>query len=182
MVPRRQSRGMQRPMPVPQISPAEQMRRARRLAMGGTFLVAVALAVQIGQQGELADDNLLITAPIVFLGACLSGWILRPSAAFAMAFAATSSICTLGVFQSGSAYSDELLLFAIPFSAMAAIVVGHCRRWPGRTAGIMAVILVAFAVGVGMTEMPVPFAVIHLAAVVCLPTIPLPSDPLPRSN
>ncbi len=173
---------MQPSMPPMQLSPAEQMRRARRLAMGGTFLVAVALAVQIGQHGALADDNLLITAPVVFLGACLSGWVLRPSAAFAMALAATSVICALGIFQSGSAYTDEFLLFAMPFSAMAAIVVGHCRRWPGRTAAIMAVILVAFAIGVGMTEMPVPFAVIHLAAVVSLPTIPLRSDPLPRAS
>lgn len=158
------------------------MRRTRRIAMGGTFLVAVSLAIQLGQQGPLADDNLLITAPVVFLGACLSGWILRPSAAFSMAFAATASFCTLGIAQAGSAYTDEFLLFAIPFSAMAAIVVGHVRRWPGRTAGVMAVVLVAFAIGVGMTEFPVPFTVIHLAAVVSLPTIPLPSEPLPRSN
>ena len=173
---------MQLPMPGPQISPAEQMRRARRLAMGGTFLVAVSLAIQLGQHGELADDNLMITAPVVFLGAMLSGWVLRPSAAVAMAVAATCGICTLGIAQTGSAYTDELLLFAIPFSAMAAIVVGHVRRWPGTTAGIMAVVLVALAIGIGMTEMPVPFAVIHLAAVVSLPTIPLPSERLPRSD
>ncbi len=150
--------------------------------MGGTFLVAVALAVQLGQRGALADDNLLITAPVAFLGAMLSGWVIRPSAAVSMALAATAGICTLGVSQTGSAYTDELLLFAIPFSAMAAIVTGHCRRWPGRTAGIMAVILVAFAIGIGMTEIPIPFTVIHLAAVVSLPTIPLPSEPRPRAN
>lgn len=173
---------MQHPMPGPQISSAVQMRRSRRLAMGGTFLAAVALAVQLAQRGPIADDNLMITAPVVFLGAMLSGWVLRPSAAISMALAATCGLCTLGISQSGSAYTDELLLFTIPFSAMAAIVVGHVRRWPGRTAGIMAVILVAFAIGIGMTEMPVPFAVIHLAAVVSLPTIPLLSDPLPGSN
>tara|TARA_R110002096_G_scaffold16898_1_gene57619 strand:+ start:64946 stop:65398 length:453 start_codon:yes stop_codon:yes gene_type:complete len=150
--------------------------------MGGTFLCAVALAVQLGQQGDLADDNLLLTGPVVFLGAMLSGWVLRPSAAISMALAATAGICTLGIAQTGSAYSDEMLLFAIPFSAMAAIVTGHCRRWSGRTAIIMSVILVAFAIGIGMTEMPVPFAVIHLAAIVSLPNIPLPSERLPRTN
>ncbi len=150
--------------------------------MGGTFLVAVALAVQLGQRGALADDNLLITGPVVFLGAMLSGWVLRPSAAISMAIAAVCGLCTLGISQTGSAYTDELLLFTIPFSAMAAIVVGHVRRWPGRTAGIMAVILVAFAIGIGMTEMPALFTVIHLAAVVSLPTIPLPSDPLASTN
>ena len=169
-------------MPAPQISPAVQLKRARRLAMGGTFLCAVALAVQLGQQGDLADDNLLLTGPVVFLGAMLSGWVLRPSAAISMALAATAGICTLGIAQTGSAYSDEMLLFAIPFSAMAAIVTGHCRRWSGRTAIIMSVILVAFAIGIGMTEMPVPFAVIHLAAIVSLPNIPLPSERLPRTN
>lgn len=175
-------RGMQRSMPGPQISPAVQMKRARRLAMGGTFLCAVALAIQLGQPSALADDNLMVTGPVVFLGAMLSGWILRPSAAISMALAATAGICTLGISQTGSAYTDELLLLAIPFSAMAAIVTGHCRRWPGRTAGIMAVVLVAFAIGIGMTEMPVPFAVIHLAAVVSLPNIPLPTERLPRTN
>ena len=167
---------MQPSMPAPQISPAVQLKRARRLAMGGTFLCAVALAVQLGQQGDLADDNLLLTGPVVFLGAMLSGWVLRPSAAISMALAATAGICTLGIAQTGSAYSDEMLLFAIPFSAMAAIVTGHC------TAIIMSVILVAFAIGIGMTEMPVPFAVIHLAAIVSLPNIPLPSERLPRTN
>lgn len=173
---------MHGPMPTPKLSAAVQLRRARRLAMGGTFLVAVALAIQLGQSGELADDYLLTTAPVVFLGAILSGWHLRPSAAISMAMAATAGICTLGISQTGSAYTDELLLLTIPFSAMAAIVTGHCRRWPGRTAIIMAVILVAFAIGIGMTEMPVPFTVIHLAAIVSLPTIPLPSERLPSSN
>ena len=150
-----------------------EMRRAKRLAMGGTFLVAVALAVQLGQEGALADDNLLITGPVAFLGAALSGWILRPSAALSMAAAALAVLATLGVYQSGSPHTDEILLFAIPFSAMAAIVVGHVRGWAGTTAGIVAVILVALAIGVGMTEMPIPFCVGHLALVVALPNLPV---------
>lgn len=150
-----------------------EIRRAKRLAMGGTFLVAVALAVQLGQQGALADDNLLITGPVAFLGAVLSGWILRPSAAFAMGAATVSVLWTLGIYQAGSPYTDEMLLFAIPFSAMAAIVVGHVRGWAGTTAGIVAVVLVALAIGVGMTEVPVAFCVAHLAVVVGLPNIPI---------
>ncbi|MCP4444054.1 MAG: hypothetical protein GY811_01750 [Myxococcales bacterium] len=169
-------------MPAPKLTQAVQMQRRRHIAMGGTFLVAVALAVQLGQRGALADDNLVITGPVVFLGAILSGWVLRPSAALSMALAATAVLSTLAISQTGSAYTDELLLFAIPFSAMAAIVVGHCRRWPGRTAGMMAVVLCALAIGVGMTESPAPFTVFHLAMLVALPTIPFPSDPLPSTN
>jgi hypothetical protein len=150
-----------------------QMRRARRLAMGGTFLVAVALAVQLGQTGALADDNLLLTLPVAFLGAVLSGWVLRPSAAFAMAAGIAAGFLTLGIAQTGSTHTDEALLLAIPFSAAAAIVVGHCRRWKGTSAGIMAVIAVALAMGIGLTEMPVPFAVAHAALLISLPTIPL---------
>lgn len=152
---------------------AVQMGRARRIAMGGTFLVAVALAVQLGQTADLADDNLLLTIPVAFLGAVLSGWILRPSAAFAMGAGLASGLATLGIAQSGSAYTDETLLLAIPFSAAAAIVVGHVRGWKGLTAGIMAVVCVALAIGIGMTELPVPFAVAHAAVLVSLPTIPL---------
>jgi hypothetical protein len=155
------------------------MRRARRYANGGTFLVAVSLAVQLGQQGALADDNLLLTIPVAFLGAMLSGWVLRPSAALAMAAAISAGLATLGVSQTGSAYTDEMLLFAIPFSAAAAIVVGHCRGWSGRAAIIMAVICAALAIGIGMTESPVPFVVIHLAVIVSLPTVPIPAAPMP---
>ncbi len=162
----------------PKTPSAAQIRfaRTRQLAMGGTFLVAVALAVQLAQHAAIAGEYLLITAPVVFLGATLSGWVLRPSAAFSMAIAATAGLCTLGISQTGSAYTDEVLLFTIPFSAMAAIVVGHCRDWPGRTAGLMAVVLVAMGIGIGMTEFPVPFAVVHLAMVVSLPTVPFPAE------
>lgn len=155
------------------MEPAAQQRRARRLAMGGTVLVAVALAVQLAQEGALADDNLLATMPVAMLGAALSGWVLRPSAALAMAAAIAAGLATLGVAQTGSAYTDEMLLFGIPFSAAAAIVVGHCRGWKGRSAGIMAVICVALAIGIGMTESPVPFVVAHMAVIVSLPTIPI---------
>ena len=54
------------------MQPAEQMRRSKRLAMGGTFLVAVSLAVQLGQQGELADDNLMITLDVKIIPAILN--------------------------------------------------------------------------------------------------------------
>mgnify|MGYP006197765731 CR=1 FL=1 len=37
----------------------------------------------VPRDGDPADDNLLITGPVAFLGAALSGWILRPSAALA---------------------------------------------------------------------------------------------------
>jgi hypothetical protein len=158
------------------------MRRARRLANGGTFLVAVALAVQLGQRGALADDNLLITLPVAFLGAMLSGWVLRPSAALAMAAAVAAAFATLGVSQTGSAYTDEMLLFGIPFSAAAAIVVGHCRGWSGRAAILMAVICAALAIGIGMTESPVPFVIAHLAVVISLPTIPIRRAPLATPN
>ncbi len=141
--------------------------------MGGTFLVAVALAVQLGQQGSLAVDHLLLTIPVVGLGAILSGWVLRPSAAFTMGAAAAAGIATLGIAQSGSFYTDELLLLAIPFSAAAAIVVGHCRGWKGSTAIIMALITAVLAIGIGMTELPVIFAVCHLAVVVSLPNVPV---------
>lgn len=149
------------------------MRRARRLAMGGTFLVAVSLAVQLGQKGALADDNLLLTIPVAFLGAMLSGWVLRPSAALAMAAAIATGLATLGIAQTGSVYTDEMLLFGIPFSAAAAIVVGHCRGWKGRSAGIMAGICAALAIGIGMTESPVPFVVAHAAVIISLPTMPI---------
>lgn len=152
---------------------AVQMRRARRLASGGTFLVAVSLAVQLSQQADVAVTNLLLTVPVAFLGAVLSGWVLRPSAAFAMAAGIVAGMATLGISQSGSAYTDEMLLFAIPFSAAAAIVVGHCRDWKGSTAGILALIGVALAIGIGMTEYPVPFAVAHAAVLVSLPTVPV---------
>ena len=141
--------------------------------MGGTFLVAVSLAIQLGQHGALADDNLLITVPVAFLGAMLSGWILRPSAALAMAVGIASSLAALGVAQTHTGHTDEMLLLAIPFSAAAAIVVGHCRRWHGRTAGLMALICVALAMGIGMTEYPVPFTVANIAVIISLPTVPL---------
>lgn len=152
---------------------AVEMARARRLAMGGTFLVAVSLAVQLGQQGALADDNLLITGPVAFLGGMLIGWILRPSAALAIASALAAGLCTLGVAQTGSAYTDEILLLAIPFSGAAAIVTGHVRGWSGKAAIAMTVVCIALAIGIGLTEMPVPFAVAHMAVLVSLPTIPL---------
>lgn len=149
------------------------MRRARRLAMGGTFLLAVSLAVQLGQRSDVAAANLMLTVPVAALGAILTGWFLRPSAGFAMGASAAAAMATLGVSQSGSFYTDELLLFAIPFSAAAAIVVGHCRRWRGITAAMMAVISVAMAIGIGMTELPMPFAVVHMAVLISLPTVPL---------
>ena len=149
------------------------IRRARRLAMGGTFLVAVSLAIQLGQPEELALGSLGTTGPVACLGAILSGWFLRPSSAFAMGAAALSVMGALAVNQSGSAYTDEMLLFAIPFSAAAAIVTGHVRRWAGKTAAALSVVLVALSCGVGMTEMPIPFAVVHLAILVSLPTIPV---------
>jgi len=169
-------------MPASSVSHSVQQQRTRRLALGGTFLVAVALAVQLGQTGPLSDDNLVITGPVVFLGAILSGWVLRPSAAISMGLAAMAALCTFGVFQAGSAYTDEMLLFAVPFSGMAAVVVGHCRRWPGTTALLTAIVLIAFAIGIGMTEYPVPFVILHLALVVSLPTVPLPSDPVPSER
>jgi hypothetical protein len=141
--------------------------------MGGTFLVAVALAIQLGQQRELAVTNLLSTVPVAFLGAVLSGWILRPSAALAMGAAMASGMAALGVAQSGSGHTDEILLLAIPFSAAAAIVVGHCRKWQGVTAGMMAVIAVGLAAGIGLSALPVPFAIIHAAVLISLPTVPL---------
>lgn len=150
-----------------------ELRRAKRLAVGGTFLVAVALAIQLGQEASLADANLLVTGPVIFLGATLAGWILRPSAAFAMGLAALAVLATLGFYQAGSPYTTEMLLFAIPFSAMAATVVGHVRRWSGKTAIAVAVVLVLMAVGVGMTDMAVIFCVGHLAILVGLPTAPL---------
>jgi hypothetical protein len=149
------------------------MRRRQRTAMGGTFLVAVALAVQLGQQADVAATNLFLTIPVVALGAILCGWVLRPSAAFAMGAAAAAGIATLGVAQSGSFYTDELLLFAIPFSAAAAIVVGHCRDWKGKTAIIMALVTAVLAIGIGMTDQSVPFAVAHMAVLIALPTVPL---------
>jgi len=151
-------------------------RRTRRLALGGTFLVAFSLAVQLAQSPDRAFPNLLMTAPVIFLGAVLNGWVVRASAAFAIALAAGAILCTLGVYQSGSAYTDELLLFSIPFSGLAAIVVGHCRDWPGKTAGAMALVLVALSIGVGMTEFPIPFIVLHLAILIALPTVPFPTS------
>ena len=144
--------------------------------MGGTFLVAVSLAVQLGQQAELAGHNLMITMPVAILGALLSGWVLRPSAAITMAAAIAAGMATLGISQTGSAYTDEMLLFAIPFSAAAAIVVGHCRGWAGKSAAIMAVVCTSLAIGIGMTELPVPFAVAHMAVIIALPTIPIPAE------
>ena len=141
--------------------------------MGGTFLVAVALAVQLGQQGALADDNLLLTAPVAFFGALLSGLQLRASAGIAMGAAIVSGLWALGVAQTGSAYTDEVLLFGIPFSAAAGIVVGHCRGWHGRTAGLVALGLAALCAGIGLTEFPEVFAVALLAMTVSLPTMPL---------
>ncbi len=159
---------------------AVEIARGRRLAMGGTFLVAVALAIQLGQQGALADDNLMITGPVVFLGGMLIGWVLRPSAAIAIASAMLAGLCTLGVAQTGSAYTDELLLLAIPFSGAAAIVTGHVREWSGKTAIAMAVVCIALATGIGLTEMHVPFAVAHMAVLLSLPTVPFPSVPSRR--
>jgi hypothetical protein len=141
--------------------------------MGGTFLVAIALAVQLGQQAELAAHNLLSTIPVVILGAVLSGWILRPSAAIAMGAAMASGMAALGVAQSGSGNTHEILLLAIPLSAAAAIVVGHCRGWQGVTAGMMAVIAAGLAAGIGLSALPIPFAIIHAAVVISLPTVPL---------
>ena len=158
------------------LHPAIQLRRTRRLAMGGTFLAAVALAVQLGQHGALADDNLLITIPVAFLGAMLSGWVIRPSASLAMASAIAANLAILGVFQTGSAYTDEMLLFGIPFSVAAAIVVGHCRDWKGSHAIIMAILCTALAIGIGMTEFPVPFSIAHMAVIISLPTIPIPPE------
>ncbi len=155
------------------MKPAVQIRRARRLAMGGTFLCAVALAVQLSHEGPLAVTNLMLTIPVATLGAVLGGWFLRPSAALAMGGAIAAAMATLGVAQSGSVHTDELLLLAIPLSAAAAIVVGHCRRWKGITAGLMAFTAAALAFGIGMTELPIPFAVVHMAVVISLPNVPL---------
>ncbi len=136
-------------------------------------MVAIALAVQLGQQPELAAHNLLSSIPVVALGAVLGGWFLRPSAGLAMGAAMASGMATLGVAQSGSGHTDELLLLAIPLSAAAAIVVGHCRKWQGVTAGMMTVIAVGLAIGIGFSALPVPFAIVHAAVIISLPTVPL---------
>ena len=161
------------------VTSAAEFRRRRRLAMGGTFLVAVALAVQLGHLGPSAKSILATTAPVACLGGALIGWFVAPTAALAMGAAATSIFAALGVSQSGSAYTDEMLLFAIPFSAAAVIVMGHHRRWPGKIAIALSLALCALAIGVGMTEFPQVFAVAHLAILISLPSAPLPTDRSP---
>ncbi len=155
------------------ITTAAEFHRARRLALGGTFLVAVSLAVQMSQHGALADDNLMITAPVIGLGGFLVGRVLRLSAAIAIACALIAGLSTLAVSQTGTAYTDELLLLAIPFSGAAAIVTGHIRGWAGKTAIWVSVVCIALAIGIGMTEFPIPYAIAHAAVLISLPNLPV---------
>jgi hypothetical protein len=148
-------------------------RRARRRASGGTFLVAVALAVQAGQEGALADDNLILSGPVMVMGALLIGLTLRASAAIAMAAAALSALWTLAAAQTGQGFSDELLAFAIPLAAAAGIVVSHCRKLSGKSATTLAAIMAVLAFAIGYTAYPLPFAIAYFAVLISLPNVPL---------
>lgn len=152
------------------LSPA---RRARRKASGGTFMVAIALAIQLGQSGPTADDNLLLSGPLVVFGGILIGLVLRPSASVALAAAALSGLWALAAAQTGAGFAHEILLFAMPLAAAAAIVVSHCRQLSGLSAGFLALLLTALAFAIGFTEFPIPAAVLYFAVLISLPSVPL---------
>jgi uncharacterized membrane protein YkvI len=148
-------------------------RRARRRASGGTFLVAVALAVQLGQNGALADDNLILSMPVAIVGALLIGLALSSWTAVAMSAATASGLWTLAAAQTGQGHADALLYFAIPLGAAAAIVVCHRRRLSGKAAIGLASLMAALIFGVGHASTPLPFAVAYFATLISLPNVPL---------